>query len=287
MFQTLLTGLVSLVDNFMVAALGDGKMAGVNVANQINFIYLVILNTTCIAGGIYLSQHKGAGDKEGMRQAFRFKLILALGISALYTVICLVFAEQLIGLMLGSNTEGGEIVKEGAKYLRAVAASFIPIGLSTAISTSFRDTGVTKVPLFVSVCAALVNTFFNWVLIYGNMGAPRLEVTGAAIATVFARVVEVTAFAAMVRKKKPDFAFKPQAFRRDTLQIRNDAVFRNRLGAFRNHNCGTLQWQGRSRDGGRHGRGMDHSEHNVSCFSGNSCCHECNSWVDPRCWKIG
>ncbi len=107
MLQTLITGLVSLVDNFMVAALGDAKMAGINVANQINFIYFVIINTVCMAGGIYLSQHRGAGDKDGMKQAFKFKLILALGISAVYTILCLVFAEPLIGMMLGGNSEGG------------------------------------------------------------------------------------------------------------------------------------------------------------------------------------
>ncbi|MGB4586610.1 MAG: MATE family efflux transporter [Rectinemataceae bacterium] len=105
MLQSFLTGFVSLVDNFMVAALGDSKMAGVNVANQINFIYLVVINTACMAGGIYLSQHGGAGDREGMRQAFRFKLILALIISAAYTLICLFLAEPLIGLMLGGNVQ--------------------------------------------------------------------------------------------------------------------------------------------------------------------------------------
>ncbi len=209
MLQTLITGMVSLIDNFMVSALGDARMAGVNVANQLNFIYLVVVNTVCVAGGIYLSQHRGAGDKAGMRQAFRFKLLLASGISALYMVASLAFAEPLILLMLGGNREGEEIVVQGARYLRLVSASFIPIGISSAVSTSFRDTGVTKVPLAVSVLAALTNTFFNWVLIYGNLGAPRLEVAGAAAATVLARVVEASLFLLMVRRRKPDFSFSP------------------------------------------------------------------------------
>ena len=209
MLQNLVTGLVSLIDNFMVAGLGDAKMAGVNVANQINFIYMVIVNTVCMAGGIYLSQHRGAKDAEGMRQAFRFKLLMATGISVIHLVICLAFPEALLRLMLGGNPEAEAIVAEGARYLRAVAFSFVPIGLSSAMATSFRDVAVTKVPLAVSVSAALVNTFFNWVFIYGNLGAPRLEVTGAAIATVIARLVEVMAFAAMIARRKPDFAFRP------------------------------------------------------------------------------
>lgn len=232
MLQSLLTGLVSLIDNFMVAALGDSKMAGVNVANQINFIYIVVINTICMAGGIYLSQHRGAGDREGMKQAFKFKLILAFLSSAIYTVSCLLFAEPLIRMMLGGNEQGGEIVKEGARYLRAVAASFIPIGISSAVSSSFRDTGVTKVPLLVSVGAALINTFFNWVLIYGNLGAPRLEVEGAAIATVIARVVEAAAFILMIRARKSDFAFKPSALLRINRNLFGEIISKSGMMLF-------------------------------------------------------
>ncbi|MCI6546156.1 MAG: MATE family efflux transporter, partial [Spirochaetia bacterium] len=58
--QLLIQSLVSLIDNFMVAGLGDIKMGGVNIAGQINFIFLVFANTICMAGGIFMSQFKGA-----------------------------------------------------------------------------------------------------------------------------------------------------------------------------------------------------------------------------------
>jgi putative MATE family efflux protein len=208
MLQSLVTGLISLIDNFMVAGLGDSKMAAVNVANQINFIYIVIVNSVCTAGGIFLSQHRGARDDEGMKQAFRFKLVMATGFALIHTTICLAWPEALLKLMLGGNAEGGEIVKEGARFMRAVAPSFLPIALASAMSTAFRDTGVTKVPLVVSSSAAAICTFFNWVFIYGELGAPRLEVVGAGIATDIARVVEFLAFAAMIAKKKPAFSFR-------------------------------------------------------------------------------
>jgi putative MATE family efflux protein len=209
MLQTLVTGLISLVDNFMVAGLGDAKMAAVNVANQINFVYIVIVNTVCMAGGIYLSQHRGADNVDGMRQAFRFKIIMATGFALIHTAICLAFPEALIRLMLGGNLQGDEIVREGARFMRAVTPSFVPLALASAMSTSFRDTGTTKVPLLVSTSAALVCTLFNWVFIYGNLGAPRLEVVGAGVATVLARLAETFAFAIMVAKKRPKFAFRP------------------------------------------------------------------------------
>lgn len=209
MLQQLITSMISLVDNFMVAGLGDAKMAGVNVANQINFVWLVVVNTACMAGGIYLAQHRGAKNPGGMRQAFRFKLILTLGISGLHLLLCLVFPEALISLMLGGNSQGADIVREGALFLRLSALGSLPFAVSASIASSFRDVGRTKVPLAVSSVAALLATGLNWLLIYGRLGLPRLEVEGAALATVIARLVECLAFLFWLARLRPDFLFKP------------------------------------------------------------------------------
>lgn len=210
MLQQLITSMISLVDNFMVAGLGDAKMAGVNVANQINFVYLVVVNTACIAGGIYLSQHRGAKDEEGMRQAFRFKLILATAISAIHLCLCLAMPELLIGLMLGGNREGDEIIREGAHFLRLSALGSLPFALSAAIGSSFRDVGKTRPPLAISSTAAVLATVLNWLLIYGKLGLPRLEVEGAALATVTARCLEAFLFIAWTARSRPAFAFGPR-----------------------------------------------------------------------------
>ena len=86
MAQQLIMGMVSLIDNFMVAGLGDTKMAAVNVANQLNFIYLVLLYTFYGAGE-YMAQNSGADNQEGMQQAFRFKVILPFIISVIYMIL--------------------------------------------------------------------------------------------------------------------------------------------------------------------------------------------------------
>ena len=70
MAQMLIQNLVSLIDNFMVAGLGDIKMSGVNITGQIIFTFMVFMNTICMAGGIFMTQFSGAEDKEGMRQSF-------------------------------------------------------------------------------------------------------------------------------------------------------------------------------------------------------------------------
>lgn len=194
MVQQLVMSLVSLIDNFMVAGLGDEKMAAVNVANQISFVYLVIMMTLNAAGGIYLAQFVGSGDTAGQRQAFRFKMLLGSVVSAVYFTLCWAMPEALISVMTEGNAAQGPIVAEGALYLRIVSLTLLPITFSSAAGSAYRESGEPRVPMFVSAGAALVNTALNWVLIYGNLGAPRLEIAGAAIATVTARCVEAAVF---------------------------------------------------------------------------------------------
>lgn len=79
---------------------------------------------------------------------------------------------------------------------------------SMCIASSLRDMGQVKIPLAVTIAATATNTLFNWLLIYGNLGFPRMEVQGAATATVIARTLEFVIFMIVYFRKKPDFAVK-------------------------------------------------------------------------------
>ncbi|MDR1324868.1 MAG: polysaccharide biosynthesis C-terminal domain-containing protein [Treponema sp.] len=205
MLQQLVMSMVSLIDNFMVAGLGDISMAAVNVANQINFIYIVLANTICGAGGIYLAQFRGANDLNGMKNAYRFKALFSMGAGLVYFVLCWTIPDRMLAMMTMGNAAQAEIIAIGVTYLQINSFSLLPMALSTAIGSAFREIGQARIPLVISVLATLVNTIGNWFLIYGNLGAPRLEVPGAAIATVFARYVEVTIFLVYVHRSKTAF----------------------------------------------------------------------------------
>jgi len=205
MAQSLIQTMVSLIDNFMVAGLGDVKMSGVNIAGQIGFVFLIFLYSLCGSGGIFMSQYNGAKDSEGMKQAFRFKITVTLFFSVLYTLFCRTKPEPVLALMVHGNMQSGEIVKEAAVYMRIAAFTWIPMAFSLSAGTSLREIGKVHQPLVFSAAAAFINTFFNWIFIYGNLGAPRLEAAGAAYATVIARVCEAVMFIAYLRVKKPPF----------------------------------------------------------------------------------
>ena len=208
MAQMLIQNLVSLIDNFMVAGLGDVKMSGVNICGQIIFVFMVFMNTICMAGGIFMTQFSGAKDKEGMKQSFCFKLWMGLFVVAVFSVSCFLLPRQILSFMVRGNSQAVLILDQGVQYMRIMGFMGIPWMLSAMISSSLREIGKVKVPLVISIIATCVNTVCNWILIYGNLGVPRLEVRGAAIATVIARTVEALIFIGYMIKQKPDFAIK-------------------------------------------------------------------------------
>ncbi len=220
MMQQLIQSMVSLIDNFMVAGLGDVAMSGVNVANQVLFVFMVFLNTICMSGGIYLTQYFGAEDSAGMKQAFRFKIITALLAFIPYMLVCAVFPRQVLSLMLIGNTDASAILDQGVAYIRLMLFVGLQMSISVCIATSLRDTGEVRTPLVISVIATCVNTFFNWVLIYGHFGAPALGVRGAALATVTARSIELLLYIIVCIRRKPAFVFRPWQL----LQV-NGALF--------------------------------------------------------------
>ncbi|MBP5706281.1 MAG: MATE family efflux transporter, partial [Spirochaetales bacterium] len=162
MVQLFVQTLVSLIDNFMVAGLGDIKMSGVNVVGQIVFVFIFMIDTVCMSGGIFMSQFFGAKDSDGMSQSFRFKLILG-GIVGIGSAALMFIAPRwLFALMVTVNTDAEPIIEQSIMYARASALSLVFLIVSETISSSLREIEIVRPPLVISVIATLINTFFNW-----------------------------------------------------------------------------------------------------------------------------
>ncbi|MDR0447454.1 MAG: MATE family efflux transporter [Treponema sp.] len=205
MMQLFIMSMVSLIDNFMVAGLGDASMGAVNITNHLIFVFIVIINTVCQAGGIYIAQYNGAGDEDGMKHAYRFKVIFSVFVTLLYFVLCRTIPNSIISMMTTGNAAQEEITAIGSEYLLLISWTFFPMAISTAIGTSYREIALPKIPLVISAAATVINTIGNWILIYGNLGAPRLEVTGAAYATIIARIFEFITFILYAARTKAPF----------------------------------------------------------------------------------
>ena len=193
MVQNGFTNFVNLLDNIMVGRLGTEPMSGVAIVNEILFVYNLCIFGGLSGAGIFTAQYFGRQDDEGVRNTFRFKMVLGFIITVLAFVIFSVFGETLISYYLNESNDGGDLVAAlsyGKAYLSVMLIGLPGFVLVQAYASTLRECGQTMVPMKAGVTAVIVNLVLNYVLIYGKLGFPALGVTGAAIATVISRYVE-------------------------------------------------------------------------------------------------
>lgn len=195
MIQNGITNFVSLLDNIMVGQCGTEAMSGVAIVNQLFFVYFLCTFGGSAGAGIFTAQYYGIRDDEGIRHTFRYKFWLMFALSAITLTLFVVWGKDLIQLYLNGSDEGGDPVlalMHGQDYLHIILLSIPAVMMSQVYSSTLRECGETVTPMKAGVVAVVINLFFNWLLIYGNLGFPELGVRGAAIATVISRYVEIT-----------------------------------------------------------------------------------------------
>ena len=216
MVQNGISNFVNLLDNLMIGRVGTNALSGVAIANQLIFVFYLVIFGATAGVGIFTAQYKGKGDTEGIRYSFRFKLVFNSVLSALCVLVFVLFSRNLINLFLlgeGDPADAAETLEIGSKYMHIILISLIPIGLTQAYGGTLRDLGSTKVPMFASVSAIIVNLIGNWLLIYGHFGLPALGAEGAAIATVLSRFVELGILVIFTGTHSDMFPFIKGAFR--------------------------------------------------------------------------
>lgn len=192
MLQNVVTNFVSLLDNLMVGQTGTAQMSGTAVVGQLFFIFYLVIFGTISGPGIFSAQFWGAKDEKAFKAVFRFKLFAALILCALCAAALGLGGNKFISLYLtGDETATSEVFGYAQRYLRIMLVGMFPYAISAAYSSTIRETGRTFIPMLSSWIAVFTNLVFNWILIFGRLGAPALGVTGAAFATVISRVVEM------------------------------------------------------------------------------------------------
>ncbi len=216
MIQNGITNFVGLLDNIMVSQVGTESMTGVSIVNTLLFVFNLCIFGAVSGAGIFSAQYYGKGDHDGVRYAFRFKVICSVLISALAIVLFLYAGEGLISSYIeedGSGLNTALVLSEGRDYLLAMLAGLLPFALVQSCAGTLRESGEAKLPMAASVVAVLVNLVLNYVLIFGHFGAPALGVTGAAVATVISRVIECIIVYVGAYSRRHEFVFLQKAFR--------------------------------------------------------------------------
>ncbi len=207
--QNVVTSFAQLVDNLMVGSLGEAAIAGVGASNMIFSVVMYVGFGISEGCSIFAAQQYGAKQYDNLKKTF---------VIAMYFGLVLCFSAMLfvgfntdffIGLFIhGDGAVTTQAMQLGIEYTSIALFSYFFVVINIAIGSLFRATGYAKYPVVASIIAIILNTFLNYIFIFGNLSAPALGVSGAAIATVISRTIEFLILIFLIHTTNPPFKTK-------------------------------------------------------------------------------
>ncbi|MCF2642005.1 MAG: MATE family efflux transporter [Lachnospiraceae bacterium] len=217
--QCLLQSSFSVVDQVMTGQLGSVSIAGIGLGGKFAWIYSVLVSAVAAAAGIMIAQYTGKKDERKAGKSFYLNLVLAIVLAVIFMILGIGFPK----MIMGWYTKDASVIEMASGYLRIVSFTFLPMAVSTLLSTYLRCNGKAAIPLYVSILSAILNTGFNWLLIFGNLGFPALGADGAALATAISQVggciLMIILFLSLKRKNNWDLPFSLRQGRAEWLQF--------------------------------------------------------------------
>lgn len=173
---------MQVVDTLFVGRLDTYALAGVSVGNAV-FGTLMTVGIGLSLGLDYLISHAYGGKRVSECNRLFFQgLYIAIGYS-----VAAILAMQLFASYFGLFGISPEIASQAESYLRSCSLSLLPFLVFTSMRQYLQATGSAMPMLYIVLAGNVVNAFFNWILIFGNLGSDPLGVLGAGIATTIAR----------------------------------------------------------------------------------------------------
>ena len=204
LFQNIITNSLGLVDTFMVGVLGEGPLAGVTLANIPVFVIQLMCFGIQSGSSVLTSQYAGKRDHDAINRVLGIGMYVAGAITLAFALIMGLLPHQFMSLF-GNDAA---VIDIAADYARIVGWSYFFDSFVQVYVGAHRSMGNPRRGLYILCVSMAANTFLNWVFIFGNLGAPRLGVTGAALATLLARVLSFTVMVVWaIRDKK--FRIRP------------------------------------------------------------------------------
>ncbi len=193
--QSLITIGVNMLDTIMVGSLGENSLSATSLANSFISIYQIFCMGLGMGASVLVSRYWGMkkaadGHEEeagrALKQTVCLMLRLTVGLATLFALATLFIPS----LIMKTYTSDEEIIRLGDIYFRWSVATYFFLGTSLVSTIVLRSVGQVRLPLYVSIGAFFVNLGANYIFIFGKLGAPRMEVAGAALGTLIARLFE-------------------------------------------------------------------------------------------------
>ena len=184
--QSLITIGVNMMDTIMLGSMGEVALSASSLANQFINIFHICCMGIGMGASVLTSRFWGMQDKDSLRKTITIMYRLRFVFGLLFTAATIIAPDALMRIY----TSDEEVIRAGVSYFRWSVPCYWLLGFSLTTTIVLRSVGQVKLPLLCSVIAFFINIFFNWVFIFGKLGAPRMEVAGAAVGTLISRTFE-------------------------------------------------------------------------------------------------
>lgn len=187
LLQNVVTSTLAMADTFMVGMLGEESIAALTLANIPLFVLQLFLFGMQSGSSVIISQNWGRQNLDAIQRTIGVGMSLSALVTGLFALILFFWPAQFLSLF-GNDPQ---VIALAASYGRWIGFAYFFNGLSLMYLGAYRSIGRPEIGLYMLGLSSVVNIFLNWVFIYGNLGAPALGVSGAAIGTLVARSLEV------------------------------------------------------------------------------------------------
>ncbi len=185
--QQLITVGINLMDTLMLSHMGDAQLSAAALAGQFINLFQICCMGIGMGASVLTARYWGMKELHALRKTITIMLRVCVAFAAVFMAATAAAPEAIMALY----TPDPEIIAYGVTYLRYMILTYLCMGLSLTCIIVLRTAGQVRLPLLCSIGAFFVNVFFNWVFIFGKLGAPRMEIAGAALGTLIARIFEL------------------------------------------------------------------------------------------------
>lgn len=202
--QNLLSTLINMVDTIMVGGLGEVSVAAIGIANQYFFLYNMALSGIIGGAGLFIAQFFGKNDKANIRKITALGALSAITLGVIFGTMA-IFSPKFI-IHFFSLDES--VIEIAVNYFLIIGFCYPIIAISNVFSMGSRSIRNPKLGMICSSISLGLNIILNYIFIFGKFGMPALGASGAALATVISRIVELILLVSYVYFIKSDYELR-------------------------------------------------------------------------------
>lgn len=207
----LVQALYNVVDSVFVSQINENALTAVSMAFPIQNLMIAVAVGTGVGTNALLSRSLGEKNQDMANKAANNSVFLACVSYVIFLILGLTSSELFYRL----QTDIPEIINYGREYVFFVCVLSFGLFLQVAFDRLLQATGRTFYTMFTQGSGAIINIILDPILIFGWFGFPRMEVTGAALATVIGQIIAMIISAVMNVTKNADIQLKFKTMRPD------------------------------------------------------------------------